>query len=172
MKPKENLAAPIPFDLADEDELLHRFGRWAMLRKGPKRCGSAEGQYRAPANDDDRVAREILLPPMDAMRVQKALSRVPHKWRVILEVLYVPRRGGNGKVIPCELWLRIMRIPPKLCQERHLEGLRQFSNIYRTMIPKSQIMGMMRPPVAATETPACLLAGPGVGEALAMELES
>jgi hypothetical protein len=119
------IAAEIPHALRDEDDLLRRYGRWAMHRNKYQRCGSAEGQYRSPANEDDRQPRELLMSMPDAMQVQRALSRVTELERVVLTVLYVPKR------IPVEVQMRILHIPPELSRKRHLLGLRMFSNVYR-----------------------------------------
>lgn len=119
---KENFAADIPLGLREADELLTRYGQWARDRMHRRRCGSAEGRYRAPANDDDRQPREVLQPDFEALRCQRALARVPELERVVLAVLYVPQR------IPVEVRLRWLRIPPRLCRERHLRGLRMFHN--------------------------------------------
>jgi hypothetical protein len=122
-----SIAADIPPSLAAADEALTRFGRWAMHRHKKQRCASAEGHYSIPPNDDSRAPREVLLTDFDAMRVQRALSRVPDVQRIVLEVLYVPRRW------PAEVQLRMLRIPPRLSQDRHLVGLRMFDNIHRVM---------------------------------------
>jgi hypothetical protein len=122
---RDNLAADIPPDLADADETLTRYGRWAMNRHHKQHCGSAEGRYRTPPNDDDRQPREVLMSTPQALAVQRALARVPDRERVVLAVLYVPRR------IPIEAQLRILHIPPRLCRERHLLGLRVFRNMHR-----------------------------------------
>jgi hypothetical protein len=119
-----SIAADIPLDLVRADELLTAFGRWATWRIKRRRCGSAEGAYRPPANDDDRRPAEVLLVEFDAMRVQRALSRVPDLQRVVLEILYVPRPW------PPEAALRRLRIPPRLSQDRHLTGLRMFDSIH------------------------------------------
>src|SRR5688572_24211051 len=158
----EDIAALIPVDLSEADDLLNRFGRWAMQRLTRRRCGSAEGAYRAKPDEEDRSPREHLMHPTDAMRTQRALSRVPQKWRIVLEVLYVPKRAGNGKLIKPELMFRLMRIPPKLSRERHIEGLRQFNNIHRSMLAKTEVAAIMPPPDIASETRACHLAGVGV----------
>jgi hypothetical protein len=161
-KALEDIAAEIPGDLNEADDLLHRFGRWAMHRLTRRRCGSAEGAYRAKPDEEDRAPREHLMHPTDAMRTQRALSKVPQKWRIVLEVLYVPKRAGNGKVIKPELMFRLMRIPPRLSRERHIEGLRQFNNIHRNMLAKSEPVVMMPAPDKTSETRACQLAGVGV----------
>ena len=123
-----NIAADIPASLSDADELLRRYGRWAMHRHRKQRCASAEGQYHAPPNEDDREPREELLLNVDALACQRALARVPDRERVVLAILYVPNR------LPPEAQLRLLRIPPKLSQERHLAGLRIFSNTHRTIV--------------------------------------
>ena len=124
-RPLENIAADIPLDLRTADELLTRFGRWAMHRHRKQRCASAEGMYRTPPNDDDRQPRELVMPAIDAMAVQRALAGVPDRERVVLEILYVPRR------FPVQAQMRRLRIPPRLAQERHLLGLRMFWNRWR-----------------------------------------
>lgn len=124
MTGKLNLSADIPPSLQRADELLTLYGRWAMDRYRPQRCGSAEGRFKTPANDDDRQPREKLMPTPDALAVHRALLRVPDRERVVLHVLYVPKR------LSPMAQLRIMRIPARLCQERHLMGLRMFERLY------------------------------------------
>ncbi len=122
---KENFAADIPAHLREADELLTRYGRWACDRGRRRRCGSAEGRYRSPANDDDRQPREVLQPDLEALQCQRALARVPDLERVVLTILYVPQR------LPVEQQLRLLRVPPRLCRERHLRGLTMFWNFFR-----------------------------------------
>ena len=83
--------------------------------------------YRAPANDDDarRVGSEQLLPALEAVKVQRSLVAVPDLQRVVLHVLYVPQR------LPVEAQLRILRIAPAVCRERHAAGLRAFAHTHR-----------------------------------------
>ena len=120
-----SVTADIPSELIAADVALHKYGRWAMDRRRVLRCGSAEGRYRAPQNDDDRTPREMLFGPDEAVRVQRALARVPERERVVLAILYVPRPPWS-----IEAQLRIARVPPSACRERHLHGLRMFANIY------------------------------------------
>ena len=122
-----NIAATIPLELRDADELLYRYGRWAMHRHKKQHCGSAEGRYAIPPNDDDREPREVILSTPDAMQCQRALSRVPEINRVVLVILYVPQR------IPPEVALRRLHIPPRLSQERHRIGLVMFRNLHRVL---------------------------------------
>jgi hypothetical protein len=122
---RKPIAAEIPHDLRDADELLHRYGRWAMDRFKKQHCGSAEGKFRIPPNDDDREPREILLKPDDVVAVNRALLAVPERERKVLMILYVPKR------LPAEAQLRIARIPPSLSGDRHRDGLRMFWNRYR-----------------------------------------
>lgn len=120
-----NITLPIPMELQTADELLTSYGRWAMNRWSKRRCASAEGSYATPPNDDDRTPREVLPNDMDAMRVQRALAGVPELQRNVLAILYIPQR------LPPHAQLRMKHIPPRLCQERHQEGLRMFWNRYR-----------------------------------------
>jgi hypothetical protein len=125
MSPKHQIAAEIPNDLRDADELLHRYGRWAMDRYKKQHCASAEGRYAIPPNDDDRQPREVFPRPDDITTINRALLAVPERERLILHILYVPKR------LPAEAQLRLLRIPAKLSAERHLEGLRMFANRHR-----------------------------------------
>lgn len=124
MKPRQDIHAEVPPDLAAVDEALAKFGRWAAERgRGRRRCGSAEGLYQreAPRGSD-------LGPGMsteEALACQRALAGLPKEERVVLTVLYVRQR------LPPEAQLRILRIPPKLSQERHLLGLRMLANLLR-----------------------------------------
>lgn len=124
MKKNSGIACDIPMALREADEILTRYGRWAFDRSTDRRCGSAEGAYRAPQDDEDRKPRESLMATHDALAAQRALQRVPDRERIVLNVLYIPKR------LPPEAQLRILRIPPALSRERHLNGLRMFANLY------------------------------------------
>ena len=65
-----------------------------------------------------------MMRPDEAANVQRALSRVPEKERIVLQLLYVPHRW------PAHVMLARAKIPARLSQERHLAGLRMFCNIY------------------------------------------
>lgn len=121
------LVGDIPQRLREADEVLHAYGRWAMDRYRKQRCASAEGMYRIPPGDDDREPREALMPTPDALVAHRALIRVPDLQRTVLHILYVPKR------LPPEAQLRMLRIPAKLCQQRHMDGLAMFDNIWRIM---------------------------------------
>ena len=120
---RQNLSAEIPLNLQEADERLTRYGRWAMERLRRHRCGSAEGRYRSIQDDEDRAPREDLQHIEEALACQRALARVPDLERKVLTILYVPQR------LPIEAQLRMAHIPPRLCQERHLRGLRMFANL-------------------------------------------
>jgi hypothetical protein len=122
---RENIACDIPKSLLEADDILTRYGRWAITRGGRRRCGSAEAAYRPPQNDDDRQPRELVMDMLDALAVQRALARVPDLQRVVLAILYVPRR------VPAAVQLRLLHIPPRLSRDRHLTGLRMFWSLYR-----------------------------------------
>lgn len=128
--PMHNIAADIPPSLRGADELLHRYGRWAMDRARKNKCGSLESNYaptKGEAFDDRREPREELMHVDAAMVCQRALARVPDKERVVLAIIYVPRK------LPPQAQLRMLRIPPRLSQERHLLGLKMFANLHRVL---------------------------------------
>lgn len=125
-----NISAQIPPSLREADERLTAYGRWAMYRRPVKRCGSAEGAYMPGAGEvkeSRREPREVLIGPDEAMRCQRALAKVPDRERIVLTVLYVPRG------IHAEKQLRLLRIPARLSQQRHLDGLRMFGNMLRVV---------------------------------------
>lgn len=171
MSKRENISAEIPVSLRYADELLGAYGRWAADRPSARRCGSAEGNYRPGAGealDARRETRQWSLRHDEAMLCQRALARVPDRERIVLSILYIPRR-----LLP-EVQLRLLRIPPRLCRERHLTGLRMFDNIRQVLelqgrhskpVDNHAARGAtLPPPVAATEHRGAGMAAPGVDE--------
>ena len=129
-KPRENISADIPLSLRYADELLSAYGRWAADKPTRHRCGSAEGAYRPGAGEaleQRREGKQWSLRVDEAMLCQRALARVPDIERIVLVVLYIPRR------IPSEAQFRMLRVPPRLARERHLSGLRMFNNIRQVL---------------------------------------
>lgn len=125
----EQLCADIPCDLAEADDELTRYGRWATRRRGGGgTCGSAEGNYRPPRREEARDPNDSWISPFEAVAVQRALAQVPEIERTVLVVLYVPQR------LPPAALLRIKRIPPSLSRLRHLVGLRMFDNLRRRVV--------------------------------------
>lgn len=130
MKPKQDFCAPIPEALRETDTTLHLYGRWAMYRHKQQRCGSAERNYlgeRLDVGEAERQPREVLMPGFQALKVQRALYQVAEPWRIVLQALYIPQR------LPAHAILAKKRIPPKLSQERHVEGLFMLRNVLRGM---------------------------------------
>lgn len=122
MSKRHQIAADVPHELAEADELLRKYGRTVMDRHRKEKCGSAEGDYKIPPNQDDRDPKEVLLGVSDLTLVQRALIAVPDLFRQVLQILYVPKR------LPAEAQLRRLQISPQLSAERHLEGLRLFAS--------------------------------------------
>ncbi len=130
---RQSLTASIPAELQPAEELLQRYAQWASDRGGRRHtCGSAEREYRAPARNDDDARRqpaELGMRLDEAMAVQHALARVAELERVVLVLLYIQQRYSPAAV------LRRLRIPPALCQVRHLAGLRMFAHEAATLVP-------------------------------------
>ena len=129
-RPKQQIYADLPSDLHDADEVLQLYGQWAMDRGQKRRCGSAEGNYRAGGEGAREARRDPTINTLtteDALRCQRALASTADAERVVLTVLYVPQR------LPAEAQLRLLRIPPQLSRVRHLAGLRVFWNWYRLL---------------------------------------
>ena len=57
--------------------------------------------------------------------------------RAVLAVLNVPRR------MPVDQQFRLLRLPPRLTQQRHLSGLRMFDNLRRLVysLPNDAVSG-------------------------------
>ncbi|RTL40550.1 MAG: hypothetical protein EKK53_15290 [Burkholderiales bacterium] len=129
-KPKQQIYSDLPPELFDADDVMQLYGQWAMDRGEKRRCGSAEGNYRAGGEGAREARREPVVRKLstdDALRCQRALATVADAERVVLTILYVPQR------LPAEAQLRLLRIPPQLSRVRHLAGLRTFWNWYRLL---------------------------------------
>lgn len=113
------LYADLPTDLHEADNILTSYGRWATRGGGGARCGSAEGAYRAPQDDEDRKPREPLMPTLDAERCAKALSTLPMMTLLVIQWLYVDTSSLQAK-------MRKHGIQPRHMRERHLDGVRLF----------------------------------------------
>jgi hypothetical protein len=134
--PNLSITCEITCELRQADYTLTEYGRWATRASGGAGfCGSAERGFRRQIDRresiesflDRRVPRNPLMATQDALRCQRALAQLPDRERIVLSVLYVPRR------LPPEAQLRIMRIPPSLSVLRHKAGLRMFVNMYRML---------------------------------------
>src|SRR5574343_1685249 len=98
----ENFAADIPPDLARADDLLARYGRWATSYGSRKSAPTLDRMFIREADRKEsleawkrrreHVPADPLMATPDAMLVQRALSRVADRERVVLTVLYIPRR--------------------------------------------------------------------------------
>jgi hypothetical protein len=64
---------------------------------------------------------------------------VPDQERVVLTILYVPQR------MPLEQQLRLLRVPPRLCRERHQRGLQMFWTLWRLSRPVVKTHAPIRP---------------------------
>ena len=117
---RQQLYADLPAELHEADELLNRYGRWARGGGGGgARCGSAEGMYRAPQDDEDRRPREPVMPPLEVERAKEAKSTLPMMTLLIIQWLYVDTGALHAK-------MRQHGIQPRHMRERHLDGVRLF----------------------------------------------
>jgi hypothetical protein len=130
MRKLEGFTAEIPQELHATEDRLTRYGQWARDHFVYRRCGSAEGAYRPPSNaadDPRRQARPATSRIDEIMQVHRALGALPDKERIVLHILYVPRRQ------PVAALLRMAGIPARLCRERHAAGLRMLDNRLRLL---------------------------------------
>lgn len=122
-------AAEIPEYLKDADEALTRYGRWVADRYRINTCGSAEGKYRSPQDDIDRLPR-IGYPEDEFWAAHRALQGVTPDERQVLHILYIRKK------IPQAAQLRIAKIQHRVSADRHLRGLMQFDLLFRAQVVK------------------------------------
>lgn len=117
---RQQLYADLPADLQEADDILRRYGRWARGGGGGgARCGSAEGAYRSPQDDEDRQPSEPTMAAIDVERTRKALATLPTMTLCVIQWLYVDSSSLQSK-------MRKHGVQPRHMQERHLEGVRLF----------------------------------------------
>lgn len=83
----------------ERDRLEQRMWNWARYSMGsekysPGRCGSAEGQYERPREDEERFLRSAQEPVdiLDAGRIEEAVTRLKRpSWRAFLVSWYCYR---------------------------------------------------------------------------------
>jgi hypothetical protein len=132
----QSILCDIPPSLRVADQLLTEYGRWATTwgaRGGSE--PTLERRFRRhldrheslAAFDARRVPANPLMPVIEAMLCQRALSGVADRERIVLSIIYVRSR------YPIHQMLRLMRIPASLCRIRHQAGLRMFDNLHRML---------------------------------------
>ena len=144
----QSYAADIPPHLAKADDLLTRYGRWATSYGARKGAPTLDRQYIREADRSEsleawkrrreHVPAEPLMPTPDAMLVQRALQRVPDLERIVLTILYVPKRT------PIDVLMRQVKVTPDLARRRHLDGLEKFGDNHALLS-----MFASRPPICA-----------------------
>lgn len=130
-----DLAAAVPAELQQADDLLCDYGRWATSNGSRKNTSMLGRMYIREADPREsleawirrrqHVPGQPLMPTPEAMRVQRALAGVPMPERVALQMLYIPNR------VPIFVRLRKAEISPRQCRERHLAGLRIFDGLWK-----------------------------------------
>ena len=130
----QSYAADIPPDLAKADELLSRYGRWATSYGARKGAPTLDRMYIREADRSEsleawkrrreHVPAEPLMPTPDALLVQRALQRVADLERIVLTILYIPKRQS------VHTQMEALRITPALARIRHLNGLRMFGHLH------------------------------------------
>lgn len=114
-----NLTCEITDDLKDADKALEAYGRWAADRPQIRTCGSAEGKYKSPQDEIDRQPTTQHNPD-EMMACQRALAAVNEKERIVLTILYIPRK------VPIQAQIRLYKLDQRVFPERHRSGLKQF----------------------------------------------
>src|SRR5574343_1470772 len=103
------LYADLPAELLEADDILRKYGRWARGGQSPARCGSAEGNYRAPQDDEDRQPSEPAMPANDVERVRKSLGDLPIMTLRIIQWLYVNSSGMHAAMRKAHIQPQHMR---------------------------------------------------------------
>jgi hypothetical protein len=129
---ENDFAAYVPSEMQRADTLLTQYGRWATSYGRNSTPGTLDRMYIREADRKESleafirrrnyVPSEPLMPVLEALVVQRALQKVADRERIVLTILYVPRR----EPIPAQL--RMLRITPSLCRMRHQQGLREFGH--------------------------------------------
>jgi hypothetical protein len=127
---RENIPFNVtPPELRQPEELLIRYGLWAQDRYKKRRCASAEGRYRIPANREDRL--QIAEMGQDhAMEIDRALRVVPEQFRRVLKAEYVERTKSAHAT------RRILRIGRDTWDFSRVQGLRIFWGHYLRRLTK------------------------------------
>ena len=128
---RQQLYADLPTDLREADDILSRYGRWARGGYSPGRCGSAEGAYRSPQDDEDRKPREPVMPALEVERVKDALGRLPMMTLLVIQWLYIDTGQLHAK-------MRRHGIQPRHMRERHVEGVRLFWTGWQSSAPMTK----------------------------------
>lgn len=130
----ENFAADIPPELARADDLLTQYGRWATSYGARKGAPTLDRMFIREADRKESLeaynrrrahvpAAQLMSTP-EAMNVQRALAKVPDQERIVLTILYIPKRQ------PVHMQVAALRLTPSLCRIRHLSGLRMFRHLH------------------------------------------
>lgn len=130
----ENFAADIPRDLVEADDLLTQYGRWATSYGARKGAPTLDRMFIREADRKESLeaynrrrahvpAAQLMSTP-EAMNVQRALAKVPDQERIVLTILYIPKRQ------PVHMQVAALRLTPSLCRIRHLSGLRMFRHLH------------------------------------------
>ena len=125
---KQQLYADLPAELLEADDILRRYGNWARPRIAYETCGSAEGNYKAPPNDADRLPSQPVMQPRDLTRARAALLAMPTMTRLVIQWLYVEPGSAQH-------YMRKNGIQPRHMRERHLEGVQLFWVNWRASAP-------------------------------------
>lgn len=67
---------------------LENWAHWSKDRMIYRSCASLEGRYTSPQNDDDRQPR-LIFDVQDALRMHRAICRMPEKHRKMLHMWYI-----------------------------------------------------------------------------------
>jgi hypothetical protein len=132
----ECIAADIPPELAESDDVLTKYGRWAVTSSSRGgRPPTLDREFRPEMDKRESYAnwvercqqgpRDVLMPTPVAMLVQRTMAALPDRERIVLAALYVPRR------IPATVQLQILHIQPQHSRALHLSGLRRFDAMHR-----------------------------------------
>jgi GNAT superfamily N-acetyltransferase len=75
-------------------DFLKNWARWAREGQKYNRCGSAEGAYRAPKNDDDRqINGAYRVDVRSAIKAERLIVLLPEVEGIILVEAYIHRSG-------------------------------------------------------------------------------
>lgn len=114
------LYADLPQELHEADQILKRYGNWARPKLKYEHCGSAEGRYVPPPNDDDRTPKSEIMSRIELDKIRACLGTLPMMTLMIVNLLYA---NSTSRI---QSQMRKHKMQPHHMRERHIEGVRLF----------------------------------------------
>ena len=107
----------------DVTAVLEAWSRWARSRGGGRRCGSAEGRYRAPAAVDAGDGTPVIYPDGVYITCEHAWRNMPEPYKTIIRMWHIDR-------MPDAVIARRVRIRPSDIERYHRCAVTLFGELF------------------------------------------